>query len=130
MMSMRKSVFVSVFIAFMAFVANAQTFYRDAKNPEMMRPVGLRSRGKVDYRIPDTPLSVHFAIEPYWCEFSRDAFNMLQKIRWYAGFDIELTDEISIRPEYICHAYHNHAGRYARRTYDDHIIYMTFIIKL
>jgi len=47
-----------------------------------------------------------------------------------AGFDIELTDEISIRPEYVCHAYHNHGGRYARRTYDDHIVYMTFIVKL
>lgn len=90
----------------------------------------LRSRGKVDYRIPDTPLSIHFAVEPYWCEFSRDSFNMFQKVRWYAGFDVELTDDISIRPEYICLAYHNYAGRYARRTYDDHVIYMTFIVKL
>ena len=33
----------------------------------------LRSRAKVDYSIPNTPLSLHFAAEPYWCDFSKTA---------------------------------------------------------
>ncbi len=90
----------------------------------------LRSRAKVDYSIPKTPLSVHFAIEPYWCEFSKDKFAWFQKARWYAGFDIKLTDGLVLRPEYVCQAYHNRSGRYTRRTYDDHVIYMTFAISL
>jgi hypothetical protein len=90
----------------------------------------LRSRAKVDYHIPSTPASIHFAIEPYWCDFSKDSFAWFQKARWYAGFDIKLTDDLTLRPEYVCQAYHNHKGKYARRTYDDHVIYMTFVIKL
>jgi hypothetical protein len=76
------------------------------------------------------PLSVHFAIEPYWCEFSSDSFAWFQKARWYAGFNIRLLDNLTLVPEYVCQAYHNHHGLYARRTYDDHVIYMTFIVKL
>lgn len=90
----------------------------------------LRSRAKVDYRIPETPVSVHFAIEPYWAEFKQDGFAWLQKIRWYAGFDLKIIDGLTLRPEYLCQAYHNHKGLYDRRTYDDHIFYMTFAIKL
>jgi hypothetical protein len=90
----------------------------------------LRSRAKVDYRIPETPVSVHFAIEPYWCDFSKDSFSWFQKTRWYAGFDIKIIDGLTLRPEYLCMAYHNHKGLYPRRTYDDHIFYMTFAIKL
>ena len=90
----------------------------------------LRSRAKVDYRIPETPVSVHFAIEPYWAEFKQDSFAWFQKIRWYAGFDIKIIDGLTLRPEYLCQSYHNHKGLYDRRTYDDHIFYMTFAIKL
>ena len=90
----------------------------------------LRSRAKIDYRIPETPLGVHFAIEPYWCDFSKNSFAWFQKIRWYAGFDVKLTDNLTFTPEYLCQTYHNHQGRYARRTYDDHIIYLTLTVKL
>lgn len=90
----------------------------------------LRTRAKVDYHIPETPLTVHFAVEPYWCEFSKDSFAMFQKCRWYAGFNIKLLDNLSLVPQYVCQAYHNHNGRYYRRTYDDHVIYMTFLVKL
>ena len=90
----------------------------------------LRSRAKVDYRIPQTPLSVHFALEPYWCDFSKDSFKLFQKARWYAGFDLKLNKSITIRPEYVCQAYHNHKGMYDRRTYDDHVIYFTVAVKL
>ena len=90
----------------------------------------LRSRGKVDYRIPETPVSIHFAVEPYWADFKQDGFAWFQKVRWYAGFDIKIFDGLTLRPEYLCQSYHNHKGIYDRRTYDDHIFYMTFAIKL
>lgn len=90
----------------------------------------LRSRAKVDYHIPKTPLSVHFAAEPYWCDFSRKSFAWFQKCRWYAGFNVKLTENLTFTPQYVCQAYHNHNGRYARRTYDDHVIYMTLTVKL
>ena len=90
----------------------------------------LRSRAKVDYHIPQTPLSVHFAVEPYWCDFSKDSFSWFQKARWYAGVDIKLTESLTLKPEYVCQAYHNHKGIYDRRTYDDHVIYFTFAVKL
>ena len=90
----------------------------------------LRSRAKVDYRIPETPVSIHFAVEPYWADFKQDGFAWFQKVRWYAGFDIKIFDGLTLRPEYLCQSYHNHKGFYDRRTYDDHIFYMTFAIKL
>lgn len=90
----------------------------------------LRSRLKVDYSIPETPLKVNFAIEPYWCEFSKDRFSWFQRNRWYAGFDIKLTESLTFTPQYNCQAYHNHKGKYARNTYDNHIIYFTLTVKL
>lgn len=95
----------------------------------------LRSRAKVEYHIPQTPVGVIFAWEPYWCEFGpgvsrKNHFGWFQKARWYGGFNIKVTDRLSILPQYICQAYHNHKGRYDRRTYDDHVVYITFSVKL
>ena len=93
----------------------------------------LRSRAKIDYKIPKTPLTTHFAFEPYWCEFGsavKNGFSWFQKARWYAGLNIKITDSISFSPQYICQAYHNHKGRYARRTYDDHVVYLTISVKI
>ena len=90
----------------------------------------LRTRAKVDYNIAQSPVSVLFAFEPYWCEFSKDKFAWFQKARWYAGFNVKVLDNLTIVPQYVCQAYHNSKGRYNRRTYDDHVIYVTFQIKL
>ena len=90
----------------------------------------LRSRAKVDYAIPKTPLTAHFSAEPYWCNFSNDSFLLFQKIRWHAGFSIKVLDNLTILPEYVCQAYYNDKGKYARRTYDDHVIHVSFIVKL
>lgn len=90
----------------------------------------LRTRAKVDYSIPQTPLSANFAVEPYWCNFSKDSFAWFQKVRWYAGLSIRLLDNLTVVPQYVCQAYHNHQGKYARRTYDDHVFYLTFLLKL
>ena len=110
-----------------AFRQRTQTTWQTEKGTNS---TVLRSRAKIDYRIPETPLSVHFAVEPYWADFKEDGFAWLQKVRWYAGFDIKILDGLTLRPEYICQAYHNHKGLYPRRTYDDHVFYMTFVIKL
>ena len=90
----------------------------------------LRTRARVEYSIPETPMSVHCAVEPYWCDFSKTSFAWLQKVRWYAGVNIKLTDGLTLTPQYVCQAYHNHKGVYDRRTYDDHVFYMTFAVKL
>lgn len=90
----------------------------------------LRSRAKVGYQIPQTPLTLIWAVEPYWCNFSADDFSWFQKCRWYAGVDIKLTKNLTFSPHYNCQAYHNHKGRYDRRTYDDHVIYFTLTVKL
>ena len=90
----------------------------------------LRSRAKVDYRIPRTPLSLNAAIEPYWCEFSKDSFAWFQKLRTHVGISIKLTDNLTFIPDYGWIAYFNHAGKHDRRTYDDHVLYLTLAVKL
>jgi hypothetical protein len=93
----------------------------------------LRSRAKIDYRIPKSPVTAHFAFEPYWCDFGNavsNGFAWFQKARWYAGVNIKLAEHLYFMPQYICQAYHNHKGRYDRRTYDDHVIYITLSVKL
>lgn len=90
----------------------------------------LRSRAKVDYSIPQTPLSVNFSIEPYWCDFSKNSFAWFQKVRWSAGFSIKVLDNLTFVPQYNCQAYYNHKGKYDRRTYDDHVVYLTLLVKL
>lgn len=90
----------------------------------------LRTRLKMDYSILKTPLSVYCALEPYWCEYSNDGFAWFQKIRWYVGLNIKLLENLTFVPQYLCQAYHNHQGKYPRRTYDDHVIYITFLVKL
>ena len=55
---------------------------------------------------------------------------MFQKCRWYAGFNVKLLDNLTLVPQYVYQAYHNRNGKYSRRTYDDHVIYVTFQVKL
>ena len=83
----------------------------------------LRTRAKIDYRIPDTPLTVLVSAEPYWCNFSQDSFALYQKCRIHAGFNIKLLDNLTLTPQYAYQTYHS-------RAYDDHIIYVTFQVKL
>ena len=90
----------------------------------------LRSRAKVEYRIPDTPLGCYVSTEPYWCEFSKDSFAWFQKLRTHVGISIKLTDNLTFIPDYGWIAYFNHAGKHDRRTYDDHVLYLTLAVKL
>lgn len=122
-------------ISFSHKTGNFSFFFRQRvmttwKTAYGMNNTVMRSRAKVDYRISDTPLTVIFAVEPYWGEFSKDHFTWFQKCRWYAGVDIKLTDNLTFSPHYNCQAYHNHRSIYNRRSYDDHVIYFTFTVKL
>ena len=51
-------------------------------------------------------------------------------IKKSSGFDIKLTDCLTFSPHYNCQAYHNYRTIYNRRSYDDHVIYFTFTVKL
>lgn len=90
----------------------------------------LRSRAKVEYRLPDTPLGFHVSTEPYWCDFSKDSFAWFQKLRTHVGMTIKITDNLSFTPDYGWIAYFNHNGRNDRRTYDDQVLYFTLSVKL
>ena len=46
-----------------------------------------------------------------------------QKCRLHAGFNIKLLDNLTLSPQYAYQTYHN-------RNYADHIIYVTFLVKL
>jgi len=98
---MRKSVFVSVFIAFMAFVANAQTFYRDAKNPEMMRPVGYQDDYRKEIILPQVNgYNVYKADLHTHTIFSDGQVMPELRVReaWKDGLDvIAITDHIEYR---------------------------------
>ena len=90
----------------------------------------LRSRAKVEYRIPNTPFGFHLSTEPYWCEFSKDSFAWFQKLRTHVGMTIKITENLSFIPDYGWMAYFNHNGKHDRRAYDDHVLYLTLSVKL
>jgi hypothetical protein len=90
----------------------------------------LRSRAKIEYRIPKTPLGVHVSTEPYWCDFAKDSFEWFQKLRTHAGVSFKIADDLTLTTEYGWMAYFNHNGQYDRRIYDDHVLYFTLAVKL
>ena len=90
----------------------------------------LRSRAKIEYRIPKTPLGVHVSTEPYWCDFAKDSFAWFQKLRTHAGVSFKIADDLTLTTEYGWMAYFNHNGQYDRRIYDDHVLYFTLAVKL
>lgn len=54
----------------------------------------IRNRFKVDYLIPESPLSVHVAAEPYW-------YDRFIKTRYYLGLDYKICSNLSITADYI-----------------------------
>ena len=54
----------------------------------------IRTRAKVDYHIPESPVSVHLAAEPYWLKD-------FVKTRYYLGLDFKVSETISITADYI-----------------------------
>ena len=54
----------------------------------------IRTRAKVDYHIPKSPVSVHIAAEPYWLKD-------FVKTRYYLGADIDICANFSVTVDYI-----------------------------
>lgn len=54
----------------------------------------MRTRAKVDYHIPKSPVSLHIAAEPYW-------LTQFVKTRYYLGADFKISDTITLTTDYI-----------------------------
>ena len=54
----------------------------------------FRNRFKVDYRIPESPVSLHVAAEPYW-------FDTFIKTRYYLGADFKVSKHLSLTVDYV-----------------------------
>ena len=54
----------------------------------------VRNRFKVDYLIPNSPVTVHIAAEPYW-------FDRFIKTRYYLGADFKINGNLSLTADYI-----------------------------
>lgn len=57
----------------------------------------MRSRLKVDYIVPDSPVSLHIAAEPYWLK-------SITKARYLAGVDWQVHKSLCITADYIRYA--------------------------
>lgn len=54
----------------------------------------VRSRFKTDYLIPQSPVSLHIAAEPYW-------FDRFIKTRYYVGADFKINGNLSVTTDYV-----------------------------
>ena len=54
----------------------------------------FRNRFKTEYLIPETPVSLQFAAEPYW-------FDRFIKTRYYLGADFKLNKQLTVTADYI-----------------------------
>lgn len=57
----------------------------------------MRTRLKVDYLVPDSPVSIHAAAEPYW-------LNSVTKARYLAGVDVQVHKNVCLTADYIRYA--------------------------
>jgi hypothetical protein len=77
----------------------------------------IRTRAKVDYNIPSSPVSVHIAAEPYWLKD-------FVKTRYYLGADFRISDMLSITADYIRYQH------YRPGTPDQNVAYLILYITL
>ena len=77
----------------------------------------IRTRAKVDYSIPSSPVSVHIAAEPYWLKD-------FVKTRYYLGADFRISDMLSITADYIRYQH------YRPGTPDQNVAYLILYITL
>ena len=86
------------------------------KQPDNSWGFLFRTKAQVRYRIPNTPLSPLFAVEPYYMsEFVRT--------RYYTGVSLAVTKNLSILMQYV------YQDQY-QRAYDDNVLWLTFNVKL
>jgi hypothetical protein len=86
------------------------------KQPDDSWSFLFRTKAQVKYKIPQTPLSPVLAVEPYYMsEFART--------RYYAGVSVACTKSLSVLLQYV------YQDQY-QRAYDDHVLWLTFNVKL
>ena len=77
----------------------------------------IRNRFKVDYLIPDSPVSLHMAAEPYWLK-------SFVKTRYYLGADFKVNKNLSITTDYVRYQH------YEPTTPHQNVVYLTLYVRL
>ena len=77
----------------------------------------IRNRFKVDYLIPDSPVTVHIAAEPYWLK-------SFIKTRYYLGADFQLHKNLSLSADYVRYQH------YSPETPHQNVVYLTMYVRL
>lgn len=77
----------------------------------------IRNRFKVDYLIPDSPVCVHIAAEPYW-------YDRFIKTRYYTGLDFKISKQFSLTADYVRYQHYD-----AGKPHQD-VVYLTLYIRL
>lgn len=86
------------------------------KQPDNSWGFLFRTKAQVRYKIPGTPVSPLFAVEPYYmAEFART--------RYYAGVSLSVTKNLSVLMQYV---YQDHYTK----PVDDNVLWLTFNVKL
>ena len=86
------------------------------KQPDNSWGFLFRTKAQVRYKIPNTPLSPLFAVEPYYMsEFVRT--------RYYTGVSLAVTKNLSVLMQYV---YQDHYTK----PVDDNVLWLTFNVKL
>lgn len=93
-----------------------QRFQATWKEPDNSWSFLFRTKAQVRYKIPKTPLSPLIAVEPYY-------MSDFVRTRYYAGVSIACTKNLSLLLQYV------YQDQY-KRSYDDHVIWLAFNIKL
>ena len=76
----------------------------------------FRTQAQVRYKIPGTPMSPLFAVEPYY-------MSELARTRYYAGVSLSVTKNLSVLVQYV---YQDHYTK----PVDDNVLWLTFNVKL
>lgn len=77
----------------------------------------IRNRFKVDYLIPNSPVSLHIAAEPYW-------LTSFIKTRYYLGADFKVHKNLSISADYIRYQH------YAPTSPHQNVVYLVLYVRL
>ena len=77
----------------------------------------MRTRAKVDYHIPKSPVSLHLAAEPYW-------LTDFVKTRYYLGADFKISDTLTLTADYIRYQH------YRPGALDQNVAYLILTINL
>lgn len=77
----------------------------------------FRNRLKAEYLIPQTPVSLHLAAEPYW-------FDRFIKTRYYLGADFKITRQLTLTADYIRYQHYDITKPH------QNVIFMTLYVRL